>query len=374
MCTTIKILFICGSLEPGKDGVGDYTRRLCGELIRKGNKCEIISLCDNHVNEFSTEIQEIEQTSVVVHRIPINIANKQRLIFTQEIVTQIQPDWISLQFVPYSFNPKGLPFWLPSFISKVQGIHNWHIMFHELWLGIERNASLKNICIGFFQRMIINTLVKKIDIDVINTQTELYQYKLSSLGFSAKILPLFSNISKNLNTNVHLVNQELDFKICVFGSIHFGAPVSQFIADFKDFLLQTNKKNGFKIIFIGHSGIAICEWEKALEANGIGFEKTGFVTDDEINFLLNNCSFGISTTPYILNQKSGSLATMFENKLPVICVAREWVVKDFEQSPFLNLIEYKDKNSISELVNRDFVITKTNDLAFVALNFLTGLK
>jgi hypothetical protein len=32
----IKILFICGSLEPGKDGVGDYTRRLWrtrGEIV-----------------------------------------------------------------------------------------------------------------------------------------------------------------------------------------------------------------------------------------------------------------------------------------------------------------------------------------------------
>ena len=32
----MKIVFICGCLEPGKDGVGDYTRRLSAELIDHG--------------------------------------------------------------------------------------------------------------------------------------------------------------------------------------------------------------------------------------------------------------------------------------------------------------------------------------------------
>lgn len=27
----MTILFLCGSLEPGRDGVGDYTRRLAGD-------------------------------------------------------------------------------------------------------------------------------------------------------------------------------------------------------------------------------------------------------------------------------------------------------------------------------------------------------
>ena len=42
----MKILFFCGSAEPGKDGVGDYTRRLCGELLRIGHETQILSLFD----------------------------------------------------------------------------------------------------------------------------------------------------------------------------------------------------------------------------------------------------------------------------------------------------------------------------------------
>ena len=46
----MNILFICGSAEPGKDGVGDYTRRLCGELLRTGHRTRILALCDNHAS------------------------------------------------------------------------------------------------------------------------------------------------------------------------------------------------------------------------------------------------------------------------------------------------------------------------------------
>jgi hypothetical protein len=33
----MKLLFLRGSIEPGKDGVGDYTCRLCGALIAEGH-------------------------------------------------------------------------------------------------------------------------------------------------------------------------------------------------------------------------------------------------------------------------------------------------------------------------------------------------
>lgn len=32
----MRLAFICVSLEPGRDGVGDYTRSLAAECIRQG--------------------------------------------------------------------------------------------------------------------------------------------------------------------------------------------------------------------------------------------------------------------------------------------------------------------------------------------------
>ena len=34
----MKIAFLCGSLEPWRDGVGDYTRRLAGDLQACGHQ------------------------------------------------------------------------------------------------------------------------------------------------------------------------------------------------------------------------------------------------------------------------------------------------------------------------------------------------
>jgi hypothetical protein len=108
----IKILFLCGSAEPGKDGVGDYTRCLCGELNRTGHEAQILSLCDKQATGFVTQTQVSEKTAVTVRRIPIATSNKQRLVWTQEILKNETSDWISLQFVTFSYDPKGLPFWL----------------------------------------------------------------------------------------------------------------------------------------------------------------------------------------------------------------------------------------------------------------------
>ena len=42
----MKLLFLCSSLEPGRDGVGDYTRRLAGECLRQGHEVRLLSLND----------------------------------------------------------------------------------------------------------------------------------------------------------------------------------------------------------------------------------------------------------------------------------------------------------------------------------------
>lgn len=368
----MNILFICGSAEPGKDGVGDYTRRLCGELLRNGHNIRILAICDNHSTSFTSINQFAEGSEIVVHRIPVASSIKQRILWSQGILSEFQPDWISLQFVPYSFNPKGLPFWLPSFLNKLKGNHKWHIMFHELWIGMDSNATFKSKCIGFLQKKIVLRILK--ENKIVNTQTDLYQSKISDLGYNAQILPLFSNIIKNEESNIEITSDNLELKFCLFGSIHHGAPVEKFIEDLKQSLSLLQDIRTLKFIFIGNCGSAIEEWKKVLSINKINFEITGFVTDLEISNLLSRCQYGISTTPYLLNQKSGSLAAMYDHQLPVLCVARNWEVKDFNQGSFLNLINYEDEESITIFLNKKFIVSNDNNLECVGTKFLNGLK
>ena len=53
----MNIVFLCSSLEPGRDGVGDYTRRLAQECAARGHVCRMVALHDPHV---TAEIQTRE--------------------------------------------------------------------------------------------------------------------------------------------------------------------------------------------------------------------------------------------------------------------------------------------------------------------------
>lgn len=333
----MNILFICGSLEPGKDGVGDYTRRLCGELIRIGHEANILSLCDHQAVSFLSDFQEIEGTKVSVNRIPLAATNLQRLKLTQHVLKNFKPQWISLQYVPYSFNPKGLPFWLPSFLKKITGNHKWHIMFHELWIGIDTESSFKQKCIGKVQQYIVKKVIQNTKPYYVNTQNKLYQYFLQSHDIKADILPICGNIPLTA-----FKSRENEFtQLVLFGTIHRGA----FFKDFINDLVSLKSKLGkpIKFVFIGKNGPELYSYINVLENKGIDYEVMGIQPETIISQVLIDSDFGISTTPYFQTEKSGVFAAYKEHQLNTICVSREWTpTKGHYSIP--NIIKYEKNN------------------------------
>lgn len=331
----MEILFICGSAEPGKDGVGDYTRRLCGELLRSGHKTRILALCDDYSTSFADENQVVEGNGIVVHRIPMSFSNKQRFLWSQDILNDFQPDWISLQFVPYSFNSKGLPFWLPSFLKKLKGNHKWHIMFHELWLGIEREAIFKKKCLGLLQKRIIRKLKKSTDIKVVHTQSQIYQHYLSKMGIASYSLPLFGNVAVTAVKN----KDSESIVFTVFATIHDKAPFEDFILDLKKEMQSIKKK--LKFVFIGHHGELLAAWKYILDKNTIEYDLLGASSEEKISEVLTNSDYGISSTPYKISDKSGVVAAMREHQLPIISVAKTWIDQEDIPVSFDDIIHYR---------------------------------
>jgi hypothetical protein len=80
------------------------------------------------------------------------------------------------------------------------------------------------------------------------------------------------------------------------------------------------------------------EWTSILDSEKIEYEVLGYCTDQEISKLLSSCDYGISTTPYLLVQKSGTIAALLEHKLPVLCVARKWEATQFDEDKVCELI------------------------------------
>src|ERR1700676_4113974 len=102
-----KIMLLCGGLEAGADGVGDYCRRLAEELSRLGVQCTVVALNDR---EISSERSEGLSTSVQFLRLPEQSSILARSARLSSMLSDWQPDWVSLQFVCYGFHTKGLPF------------------------------------------------------------------------------------------------------------------------------------------------------------------------------------------------------------------------------------------------------------------------
>jgi hypothetical protein len=321
----MKILFLCGSAEPGKDGVGDYTRRVAGELIRQGHSCVIVAIMDKGIDSPSEELQESEFITIAILRLPFYNGYKKNCLEAKPWIDDFKPDWISLQYVPFSFNPKGLPFGFGKTIRQLSKGYKFHIMFHELWVGMNREATLKLKIWGITQRTMIRSFVKSVKPSLIHTQSKLYQWQLSKLGMDASLLPLISNIKvfcDNLKTNNSNV-----LRFVLFGSIHSGSP----IASFGDSIVEYSTKSGkvIEIIFIGRCGLEQKKWISVFKSKKIRVKVLGEQSIQKISETLSNADLGITTTPILLTEKSGTVAAMIAHRLPILCVSKLWKVVGF---------------------------------------------
>jgi hypothetical protein len=316
----LKILFICGSLEPGRDGVGDYTRRLAGELIRQGNEVQIVALNDQNVTDVTYQVQEDDITSINCLRLPQNISWNYRMNEAGVFLDAFSPDWLSLQYVPFAFQDKGLPFGLARKLKNLANGKKWHIMFHELWVGMDKESSLKMKLWGRVQRLLILSMLKELSPTRIHTQLQVYKSVLNNSRYKVSLLPLFSNIPHS-NT-LKRTKETLDYTCVLFGGIHSGAPVKAFVNELKEYCFE--RKRLLRFVFAGRCGNSSKEWTSILADYGIPYHVAGECVATEISDYLLEADLGISTTPFYLVEKSGTVAAMLSHSLPVLCVARSW--------------------------------------------------
>ena len=321
----MKILFICGSLASGRDGVGDYTRRLAGELIRQGHQTSIIALNDRLIDTLISTKQEVEGITVPVFRLPSIMSNKERFFNAGKHIEVFNPEWLSLQFVPFSFQDKGLPFGLGYQLAKIGKGRKWHVMFHELWIGMNTEATCKFKVWGIIQREITRSILKQLHPVVIHTQTKLYQFELFNLGYNVIYLPLFGNIPVLNKQDKEGKPTKLSF--VVFGGIHYGAPIAEFAKQVRIYAITNNIE--IEVVFIGRCGAELEIWIQICKIEGLRFSVLGEQSPMILSEVLSQSNIGITSTPFLLVEKSGTVAAMLEHGLSVICVARQWTVAGF---------------------------------------------
>src|SRR5580658_3949348 len=165
----MKILFVCSSLEPGRDGVGDYTRLLAWEAVRLGHTCGIIALNDSYVTERSETIIKGERGKIPCLRLPAASAWAERIGPAKNFRDRFEPDWISFQIVPYGLDDRGILAALIPIFFELTANCSLHLMFHELWTGGVGLSQIRRRLMGAIQRRSLKRMISDLQPRLVTT-------------------------------------------------------------------------------------------------------------------------------------------------------------------------------------------------------------
>ncbi|ANE49258.1 glycosyltransferase [Flavisolibacter tropicus] len=370
----MKITFLCGSLEPGRDGVGDYTRRLAGELVRSGHQISIVSIFDSFIKDELIGKQCVDEVELTVLRLPSIIPFNKRLKSAKCHIDSFDPNWLSLQFVPYAFHAKGLPFYLSSFFKSVGQGRKWHIMFHELWIG--SSHSLKSLFYASLQKLIIKDLNRQLNPTIVHTHLPIYYSKLKRLRFNVMVLPLFSNIP------VHPVRKIKDngkiFRIGIFSQVDINQNIFCFIQEINQVLF--NRKIFLELLLIGDNNklkVFGTMLEVLLDGQVL-IKYTGFLQSEEVSCAIQSCDIGLTSVPRHALGKSGSVAAFISHGIPVAAPNIYYSEKP-EVAPFFSdtfcsaIIKNADYKKICEAKETVNVVKGEIDILNIARKFMLDI-
>lgn len=312
----MKICFVCASLEEGKDGVGDYCRRLANELTQSGHSVAILAFNDR----FAGQITEFQSKDGLINflRLPESLPVSAKIAAARKWIRFYNPEWFSLQYVPYGFHLKGMPFQLASALKKIGGTARWHITFHEIWLS-EVNHFRQRI-VQKVQKQLVRLMVKRLHPGKIHATILENSEKLKQAGINNSILQLFGNIGFSSSEDLFLQSALLPFEKTI---LYFGAsPRGTFLDILLNKLAQVCRNHTSKIgiVIVGADSITKTKFLERLKSELPGNVSTidcGFLEPSSISFLMRNCTVGIVRSSPGLLGKSGTAIAMLEFGLPI---------------------------------------------------------
>lgn len=325
-----RILIACAGLEEGRDGVGDYSRRLAEALAKSGVECLVLGLNDRSVDQETTTGPPASQVRLV--RLPERLSLADKSARAASVLADWNPDWVSLQFVAYGFSRRGFVLkeilWLPPLFRN----RKLHVMLHELWVGIGTDGSPKNAVLGALQRRLLILLLHRLKPRVTHTAIDYYQRILQRYGVRAEVLPLYGNVPVTSEAAGAWLDQTIRagggpdlshdrrnyWVFGLFGAISTKWPACGLFSR----LVDCGTRAGRRVIIVsagnpGADGALLLErWRR--EFPGLTFVAIGPRSPRELSQFFNSIDFGVTPHPLYATGKSGTIMAMLEHGLPVI--------------------------------------------------------
>lgn len=314
------ITFICGSFEEGKDGVGDYIRKLSKELTKFGREISILAISDKFVDEcYGKELKFDQTNSVKVLRIPflVNWDEKEKL--SKQFMAENDTKICSIQYVPHAFHNKGLPFNLLKYLANVSNFRNlkFHIMFHELWI---QESGIKNYIYREIQKRILLRILVITNASLIHTHVPVYARRLRNLAaIEVKKLPLFANIEPFvLPEKDSKERTDPYFVVGIFSQFKYYDAIEGSLDDIYNKCRELGWE--FSLKFLGGKSENIEKFRSQFKNQNLvaNYIKTGFLNDIELSREFDKCNIGITSVPLHLLGKSGSFSAFMAHGIPML--------------------------------------------------------
>lgn len=336
-----KILLLCGCLENGKDGIGDYTMQLALALSQT-NEVAVIALHDKFIDKPSTVLD-----GILKYRIPEQYSWFQKEVLLTDFINQMKPTWISLQLVAFAFHKKGILREAIRPIKRSIGSIPLHIMLHELWLGENEGSSLKMKLWGKAIRFYLLKLLSMMKPVHIYVSCEVNRYLLLKNNISSTLAPIFSSINvaeiENLDELFqHKVASKLQPSIykseCLvagfFGTIHPEWQHVSAVTALQELADINNKK--LVILFFGKiQDKEIQRIKSFLPAHSYS-TILGIGSPTEISQYVQLCDIGVTSNPELLISKSSSVATFLGHQKPILVSRNDLKVSGFDSKSIDN--------------------------------------
>jgi len=313
----MKIVFIAGCLEPGRDGVGDYTRALATECARRGHEVRLLS------------VGEPAQPAVTVDGLPTLrlTADAWRAdggSAAQRWLEAFAPDWASLQFVPYSFAPRGFfaPA-IPALMRAVGTAPRRHLFVHEVWIGSQAGAPLRARVAGWWQRRAVARLLRLMRPALVHTSARYHIDALATLGQPARRLPLFGHVPvPAVGARAVLPGVADDALVCgLFGTLYDWRP-DEFLADYA--ALAASLGRPAALVAAGGLGAAGAKRFARLAerwSGTIACRASGRMTEAELAAVFARFDCAATSMPWNIVGKSSSAASLRLHGLRVVVTA-----------------------------------------------------
>ena len=304
-----------------------------------------IALNDPNVSKTMDLIQESDGTPVAALRLARVKPWEGRISEARERLNRFQPDWLSFQFVTFGYHRKGLCAGLGKKLAAINSRTVWHVMFHELWLGLDEKTPLKYRVLGAMQRMFIRDMIHKLRPRVVQTQTEPYRQVLTREKIPASVLPLISNVpyvkgdgwagllEPLLAAAGQPANRTEFYLAGIFGSVHPEWSAEEAVKVLLPLAQKSQKR--LVLVFLGRNNLtsaAFNELKSRLRGRA-EIITTGERSIAEISQMLQALDLGLATSPRQAIQKSGSVAAMLEHGLPVLVTRDDWRLRGIEIKP-----------------------------------------